>query len=68
MDYIKVKNMQKLLVKGGVKMKQGNGRANIGNPMQKGKRRQKLHEQQDNHGSPQKQPSVFQNNKDNKFE
>lgn len=49
-------------------MKQGNERANIGNPMQKGKRREKLHEQQDNHGSKQKQPSVFQNNKDNKFE
>lgn len=55
-------------MKGGLRMKQGNERANIGNPMQKGMRRQKLHEQQNNHGSPQKQPSVFQNNKENKFE
>lgn len=55
-------------MKGGVKMKQGNERANIGNPMQKGMRRQKLHDHQDNHGSPQKQPSAFQNNKENKFQ
>lgn len=44
------------------------GKTGSNNPMQKGKRRQKLHEQQDNHGSPQKQPGVFQNNKDNKLE
>ncbi|MDU1412094.1 MAG: clostri-philic family protein [Clostridium sp.] len=37
------------------------------NPMQKGKRRKKLHDEQNNVGDPQKQPSVFQNNKDNKF-
>lgn len=38
------------------------------NPMQKGKRRHKLHDAQNNEGNPQKQPSVFKNNKDNKFQ
>ncbi|GEM_PF-1072353 len=49
-------------------MKSNMPRANIGNPMQKGMRRQKLHDNQNNQGNPQKEPSVFQNNKDNKFQ
>lgn len=60
--------MYTLLRKGGIKMTKEQGKTGSNNPMQKGKRRQKLHEQQDNHGSPQKQPGVFQNNKDNKLE
>lgn len=49
-------------------MKGNQGKPGSNNPMQKGERRQRLHEHQDNHGSPQKQESTFQNNKENKFQ
>lgn len=38
------------------------------NPVQKGRRRQNLHEKQNNHGEPQKQPSVFDNYKEDKLQ
>lgn len=48
-------------------MRGNEGKSFSNNPMQKGKRRQKLHENQNNEGNPQKEQSVFQNNKENKF-
>lgn len=38
------------------------------NSVQKGLRRHKLHDHQNNHGEPQKQPSVFDNYKEDKLQ